>query len=518
MKVKIEIEIAQRLKTEYKKKWEQLVDEYGPVLDGKALYSDITFTPHDYSHHCVNIYNHLFLILHDSFYDWDKSGKNLFVLMVAVLFHDYSLTFSQDEQTRKVHSRLSRDYFTSEARKDGSFLSAYIDNDLIDQIGDVIYAHSNLRLDGQVVNTLKEVVDKYTNEPRVKIINVPALAGLLRFADELDITYKRIEGIKEYEKKIQKSSISHFDKLKLFDTVYMSTETPREIKLYLMSSVDLDSLYNKSLVIEVYDKVQCSLNEIRQEIFDKNEFTTFKFIIREVKIHSTGFGEHNVNTFKNNILKEKYDVIEKIGKCIKDLFGKTDKFVVKEFNGKRNWININWLFESDVVIRLEKDEIKVNFLEFVTETISNHILEWSDNAEDYQLVGLDFYGSIMAGHVGYITNIPSTYCNNVNNGFNIIEKDVKSGTTLIILTDVFETSETLNKYIEKQQMSDVNFEKIIVYSIFQRPTVHSNATVIPIIKNPYVSNVFVLDASCIEDSKCRKTSCDLHYSKKANVT
>lgn len=225
-----EMPIVKRLEgTSFKSKFINLVNYAGPILDRGPLLSGIGFTPHDFSHHVKDIYSLLDKMLPKAFYEKYNTGENIFVLLTGALFHDIGMTKEWSEEVRKQHSKIGRKEFLEpfENNKVDSIIKQNIDARYSKYIGDIIYAHSDIKLEnGKKIETFREIYNKYENMTYItrgehEEINVPFLAALVRLADELDITYERIENIDYLKSNNLPSSIQHFRLCELFKDIQL---------------------------------------------------------------------------------------------------------------------------------------------------------------------------------------------------------------------------------------------------------------------------------------------------------
>ncbi|MCL2643737.1 MAG: hypothetical protein FWD52_09610 [Candidatus Bathyarchaeota archaeon] len=162
------------------------------------------------------------------------SDEELFLLDVAVLFHDYSMTPVIDEVQRGYHSETSAKEFYRVSRE-SSFISIFNETQRR-IIMDIIQAHSDVVRDSETgaklvppIKTLNKVSDYVGLSIRVTL-----LAGILLIADELDVTQERspetCENALEKLSKIAsmsiavkakvEESIGHWCKLKYFSYIH----------------------------------------------------------------------------------------------------------------------------------------------------------------------------------------------------------------------------------------------------------------------------------------------------------
>lgn len=252
--------IVKRLEgTIFKSKFANLVNYAAPILDRGPALSTIGFTPHDFSHHVKDIYSLLDKMLPKAFYDKYNNGENIFVLLTGALFHDIGMTKEWSEEVRKQHSKIGREVFLEPFGKNkvDSVIKQNVEMRYSKYIGDIIYAHCDIKLDnGSKIETFREIYDKYENIPyntrgEHEEINVPLLAALVRLADELDITYERIENIDYLETNNLPSSLQHFRLCELFKDIQLGK-------------------HDDTLVI-IVDEDKCNLQLLKEENNDAHD-------------------------------------------------------------------------------------------------------------------------------------------------------------------------------------------------------------------------------------------------------
>lgn len=285
--------IVNRLEdTSFKSKFVNLVNYAAPILDRGPALSKIGFTPHDFSHHVKDIYSVLDKMLPEAFYEKYNTGENIFILLTGALFHDIGMTKEWSEEVRVQHSKIGREMFLEPFKENevNHVIKQNIETRYSKYIGDIIYAHSDIKLaDGSKIETFREIYDKYENLEYVtrgehEEINVPFLAALVRLADELDITYERIENIDYLKSNNLPSSLQHFRTCELFKDIQLSKQQ------------------NDTLVI-IVDESKCNLQLLEQDI--DNAFDQQDAIL-------------NLATEAANIL-EKYEKIQEEFRMLKEL-------------------------------------------------------------------------------------------------------------------------------------------------------------------------------------------------------
>lgn len=265
------------------KKFENLVNHYADILDSGAIVREVGFTPHDFSHHCRGIYNVLDEILPSKFYEVYSRGNNLFILLVAVLLHDISMAQDCSEKGRRNHSCQSQKYIRDEAlSKSDTVLKSNCRREFVEALGDVIYAHSDIKAENGEVSTktFEDVVKRYKDNSdsfEGEVINVPFLAAILRLADELDISYSRIEGT-GYENKVNNAdSQPYYEICEYFKPVQWHKEKPYELSIEVYDLV-FEKLQEEQrpaiagLIIERYLKIKKEFENLYSIVLSNTKY------------------------------------------------------------------------------------------------------------------------------------------------------------------------------------------------------------------------------------------------------
>lgn len=190
---------VKNLSTNLKEKFNSIVDAYADRLSERIVMNDSVYTLHDFNHHCMDIYHIISSNILDDRTAYNKdhglSDRELFILNLAVLFHDYSM-FNSLDATRKNHSRKSAEFIRKEYDDSRSSFRRICDlsEEEVKALMAIIEAHSNVK-DGTVKDDENGInspnLKKYTSRGQ-KPIRADFLAGVLRLADELDITSARL--------------------------------------------------------------------------------------------------------------------------------------------------------------------------------------------------------------------------------------------------------------------------------------------------------------------------------------
>lgn len=181
------------LDSRYFERWRTIRDSYKHVLDDGVIFKNIAYTPHDYKRHCVNIYRILDWLIPEKAYDM-LTFEELFILNISVILHDYIM--SKDIDERNVHGVAAAESLDKIFKTErDSVIKLNLDDIESNCVKHIIRGHSDIK--DKQNNILEKTMN---NVPSVIIgsygdIRVKLLAGLLRLADELDICFKRIDGI-----------------------------------------------------------------------------------------------------------------------------------------------------------------------------------------------------------------------------------------------------------------------------------------------------------------------------------
>ena len=188
-----------KLSADLKKRFIDIVNTYGDKLSDRVILNNSVFTLHDFNHHCIDLYNNISAYILDSRTafnnEYGLSDRELFILDLAVLFHDYSM-FNFLDATRENHSRKSADFIKREYEDTRSAFRKFSDltQEELKALMVIMEAHSNIK-DGTVqddengINSPK--LKNYTSKG-ARPIRAGFLAGVLRLADELDVTSARL--------------------------------------------------------------------------------------------------------------------------------------------------------------------------------------------------------------------------------------------------------------------------------------------------------------------------------------
>ena len=311
-----QIECISKMEKGYFDKFCAIVDEYREKLSDNIVTKDSAFTLHDFDHHCFDIYKIISEVLFDSELvytnNYGLSDRELYILNLAVLFHDIGMSNGLD-RSRDNHSLKSAEYVELQYNDANSVLrkKGELNQNELKALKAIIIAHSNLK-DGNVQeddNGLKS--DKlHDYKARIGEIRAKFLAGVLRLADELDVSVERI-GTGELEQVIEEKeqkynliknksnrtkqedeelkkwkgfevSLEFWHKLHLISSVERKKDDPQKILLVVDDEYverKLDESQTESSIarqlIEIYNKINKELKDAVDISFSASRFCNY---------------------------------------------------------------------------------------------------------------------------------------------------------------------------------------------------------------------------------------------------
>lgn len=485
----------------------KLVDEYSSLFSNKINLDGSAYTLHDFDHHCFNIYNIISTVLFDEKIAYGKdilSHRELYILNVAVLFHDISMSDSLTVK-RENHSRVSADFVKKEYEKSHSVLrnKTSLTSKEIYAIRAIITAHSNIK-DGSVSPSnngldapeLADCRDKYGNK-----IHTKAIAAVLRLADELDVTCERIgdgriedqlkdledqynnyiaDGNEEESKKIQgyMDSYRHWTKLHYFEEICKG-EQVKIIELIVNDEYvqqRLDEGDSESAVVDVLcgvaDEIQRKLDECVEKC-SKDDLFIHIIVAREVQIRTKidsisaqlkkrkGYSElqsvkgipssSNPTGISGKAEKKKPRVIDEdleeeiYNEIRKRGLIKFGHFLLNDSYCARDWINIREIIETKKLLKK------------ICDAITKHIMI-NSNADDYMLLGIDMVGALVASRVAFALQKPFSYVSSKNDMEydSLKEKEFESNYCgeIVLITESMVSCDTVNDIITRYSIRD----------------------------------------------------------------
>ena len=307
----------EKMSDSHKAIFDKLVEEYGEKLSTRVVTENAVYTLHDFDHHCFDIYRIISNVLLDEKLaykseDYGLSSRELLILNVAVLFHDIGMSHVLGA-SRKNHAKKSAEYFQNEyeknsvLRKTGDFCP-----DEIKAIKEIIIAHSDDKTEFAKIeeNGLKSPkLRREYHSKEDKEIPTLFLAGILRIADELDISSARLggtdleiqlrEGVQAYEKAMSlkklsedeivqwenyKESLKHWEKLRLVSYVRKDLDGETvdivldddQIERYLDEGKTEESIGQD--IADIYKEIEKKLQEAVKLSFSGGRYGKLVFI------------------------------------------------------------------------------------------------------------------------------------------------------------------------------------------------------------------------------------------------
>lgn len=499
-----------------------IVNKYGEILNKEVPHDMGTvFTLHDFDHHCYNIYDNIcFMILLDD--AWDKLKEyEIYLLDLAVLLHDIGMT-KCTEVDRENHSGISADMIEKAYRNSSDPLSekkSQLGRNEIRALQRIVRAHSNMKEhpEGEENNGLKD--KKLTNtmpgKATERVIRARFLANILRMADELDITNRRLgeveieqeleektkelrdirqklstlkgnEKKEELQKRIEQlerteKSNEHWKRLYLFNRLYRD----KAGIVYLCVNDELVEHRNDQGI--PYSDSADEIYKVYQKIY--KEFQLFKEDVeKEVQLSSlVGMKGLDICTeckdleekLKKIMARSKDDCSDRstnedilyptvLSEVVQDKLSrfveKRDLFQVGHFKLHDNLCARDWITAEEVIetSSIFKDCEELFILD----------LKESLNLEEKNvIVGIDFAGMLIASKLAFIFRIPFTYVipshKTSSSSFREQEVDIQKYEKIILVTDVIVTFKTIQDIIEYYEMGDRLYR---IYAVFFRDT------------------------------------------------
>ena len=545
------IQCIEKMEKEYFDRFEEIVKEYSVKLSDRVIMNGSAFTLHDFEHHCFDIYKIISEILFDEEliykHDYGITQRELFVLNLAVLFHDIGM-YNVLGATRENHSIKSAEYIQNEYDDSRSILrkKADLTNNELKALKSIIVAHSDIK-DGSVkdeYNGMKSLDLKDYTAKQGKI-RAKFLAGVLRLADELDISSDRLgmgeieqqieEGIEKYEKLRKREnteinqkeleqwegfrvSLEHWKRLHLISSVQRNADGKTiEILIdddYVTVCLD-DGKTEKSVArecIEIYKTVEKKFNEVKEIAFNQKKLSNYVPVDRLVIITANEILDREIAdglSIRRLVPQEKNEkfgsngLTRKNKKYPKILDLALEKDIYDEIN-KRNLIKFGHFLLNDTycardwIDTREVVETK-NILNKLVDVIVKDIN--SNTHRDFAIVGIDLVGALLASRVAFALQKPLSYIvseqDESNNSNQEIELSIGNEIDIILLTDAIVTYNTVKKAIEKYEMS-MRIDSI--YTILYRPNDDIILNDEYILKTHSINNMFGIEL--FEKCKC----------------
>lgn len=291
---------------------DELAKVYGEQLNGLIKSGGSLFTLHDFDHHCYDLYR----IINNSLcnMDVDMSGEDsrklseheLFLLDMAVLLHDIGMSAEVNlVVNRRSHASRSAELILSEWNNTASTLYVYgnrvglSENDII-ALAEIIKAHSDDKEVGDTFKTgifAQNLLDRMPASSPNGTVRARFLAGILRMADELDITLDRRGNARLTEQldltnDDNRYSCDCWEKLTYFSQVALDSKVRVQLDLEInrngiqerIDFADGDAVL--SGIWDVYQKVLKEWGAIQKEIFQGTDGAHEIIRVETVKVVS----------------------------------------------------------------------------------------------------------------------------------------------------------------------------------------------------------------------------------------
>lgn len=463
------------MKGDYFARWEAIKNVYAPKLDEGPVYRPVAYTYHDYTHHCFNIYK---IVSKDILYMPSLTAQEWFILNTAILLHDFSMTFINFDRLK--HSKQSAEWLMDSIEND-SVLRQNLSNDEAEVIALIIMAHS----DCKEKRDNKENIIEYTLEnPEIEDemecggaepVRVKFLAGILRTADECDVTRNRL-GTAEFDKLDDRDNEQRYSKeqwlqLKCFKSL---DRNPDSLILtvddtYVRKHVD-EGEHIRSRIKKVVSKLRKQIKYVRQQCITKEDYAAM-FLVQNVIIFSSALSEkfiEEVNNGKEEV--EEYPEIHVrlldeglesmiVDKIDKNELKKQGHYIITQNCCERDWIELR-----DIVINKELSD-------GIIDRITNEIQKkCNDTADHMILVAMEENSLILTSQIAYRLSLPFSYiipCNYNLKKSSKQERDInfESYDKIILITDAVATFQTLGLTCEEHKIWD---KVCAIYSILYR--------------------------------------------------
>lgn len=446
----------------YKERFIKIVEEYGPRLNKYIADNGAVYTLHDFDHHCCNIYKIISDVIlntnialakgqnHSSLTDYE-----LYILNLAVLLHDIGMTEVVDF-SRDNHSVKSAEIIKNDSRISANPLSDEKSGLRINDIKalmKIVKAHSDVK-DGSVADDENGLNDPdLTNDMpgRVGPIRAKFLANILRMADELDVTSDRLSSVdiigelesaverkriaenmienigdnddcEHLQEKLERYTNAEYSYLKWKNLFYFSDikcDNSGRATLCIDDEIirsELEKGENEKVlakaVWEVYEKILYEFNIFCEDINTDlqlsamiaikcieyhSEIKSFQKCLKELeKKHQTDSASSEQEIASPHIISTELE--KQISRFIdeKNLY-EVGHFKLHDNLCSRDWISIEEIITTEAFFKKCEAQLLL------------HIQSLKDLGYDYIIIGVDFYGMLIASRLAFILKKPYTY-------------------------------------------------------------------------------------------------------------
>lgn len=499
-------------------KFDDLAKHYGTMLNKGPEQRVTVYTPHDFDHHCFNLYRNISLFILKEQGIQELKKEELYLLNLSVLLHDISMCrggYEKDNPTffnRKIHSQQSAQWIQHEYSIANSQLHiSGLTRNQINFICNICQAHSDLK-DRETPSGLFDPNLRNCETGEEGPVRTKALAGILRIADELDVTSQRLAGCNPEETLIHQpedkrkeaqifneenqESIKHFRRLKLICGLELSSQNVEEIILKIddqeiNSRLEQGDEVNLSDDLrKIHEKIQKELTALWSEVLCKPDvrgerLTTLKRVVwsgedtkwverfsleaspntftlphKEKTLPSSGEGNSDTrdNSTKGAAIIIDSSLSEDIQKLVFDE-GLLDvgHYQLNSVYCARDWIDTKELLThsplSNTIINTFCSHIKTSFCK-----------------EKYTIVGLDLMGATTAAQIGFILQKPFTYVIPAHqysqaDPHEVYVPGIPKDHMIVLVTDSIVTGHTVSKIIQENKWEN---RVLAIYTVFCR--------------------------------------------------
>lgn len=511
--------------------FDTLAQHYGSILNRGPVQTITVYTSHDFDRHCFDLYRiiSMFLLQEEGLQHLSK--EELYLLNLSVLLHDISMCMGGYDSENKTNTPFNRDIHALQSaqwiqyefsKRDTLLYTSGLTADQVEIICDICKAHSSLK-DRTTPSGLFDPELRYKKDGKTGAVRTKALAGILRIADELDVTRHRLANADEMERLLiaddgrqevqtfireNKESLKHFRRLLLIRKLERCADNTTQLILKLDNEQarkrqlagDAENLADD--LYEIQSKIQSELDTLWGEVLSKESsgarsLTTVKTVVwdkdDELYIYSLCPNEASapsmnlspIEVESSNITDEVESALssswksgnidiellnpelsQKIGRYIREerLFD-VGHYKLNMTYCARDWINTECLLNNS---ELSSDIISA---------CSDHI--WSSyRTEKFTLVGLDLLGAKLAAQIGFILKKPFTYVIPAHqytevDSHEVDIPDIPDEHKVVLVTDSTITGLTTSNIIQENHWED---RILSVYTVFyRRPKVAKNS-------------------------------------------
>lgn len=512
----------------YQEDFNRLAQHYGRMLNQGPAQTITVYTSHDFDRHCFDLYRIISMYLLREEGIRQLNQEELYLFNLSVLLHDISMCRGGYENgvntafDRNIHALQSAQWIRHEFDEGNTILNEFsLTTKQIEIICDICKAHSTLK-DRDTPTGLFDPNLKYKKVGKTEEIRVKALAGILRIADELDVTRDRLASADEMDKLLtaaaddgrpevqafireNEESRKHFRRLLLISSWERCEDNITQLALKL----DTEQVEKRQLAGDeanllddlhaIQSKIQGELETLWNEVLTKEAARAERLIT----VKTVVWAEEDEQYLQNLRLSEVAappvnirpiqeasstvsDVVEsaesktfstcapggtgmtidpldtglsqKIGRCVRE------QRLLHVGHYKLNLIYCarDWI---DTEGLMDDSELAADIISL----FSDHICT-SYRTEEFTIVGLDLLGARVAAQIGFILQKPFTYVIPAHqyeeaDSHEVDIPDIPTQHKVVLVTDSIITGLTTAGIIQKNHWEN---RVLAVYTIFYR--------------------------------------------------